>query len=155
MARVVSFHYTLTDAAGKVIDCSSGRTPLSYMEGSGQIIPGLEKQMTGLKKGDKKVLRVPAAEAYGERNEKKLIKVLREQLPSREVQVGDQFTGGEEPHAPVFVVTHLTEKEATLDGNHPLAGIDLTFDVELIDMREATAEEVSHGHAHGEDGHSH
>ena len=153
--RVISFHYKLTDSTGKVIDESKGRGPLSFMEGAGQIIPGLEKQLLDLKKGDKKTIQVPAAEAYGLPDKARVLTVKREQLPNKDVKVGDQFTGGQEEHGPVFVVTQVSEAEATLDGNHPLAGVDLTFDVELADTREATQEEVSHGHAHGEHGHSH
>ena len=153
--KVVSFHYTLTDPSGKLIDSSSGQSPLSFMEGSGQIIPGLERQMAGLKKGDKRKIGVPAVEAYGLRDDKMVIKMPREKLPVKEVKLGDRFTGGQEPHAPVFVVVELGLTEVTLDGNHPLAGVDLTFDIELVDTREATSEEISHGHAHGEHGHSH
>jgi len=153
--KVISFHYTLTDAAGKVLDSSSGREALAYMEGVGQIIPGLERQLAVMKKGDKKKLHVPAAEAYGMRDQQMVITVRRDELPAKEVKVGDRFNGGPEPHAPIFVVTQLTQEEATLDGNHSLAGMDLTFDVELTDVREATLDEISHGHAHGEHGHSH
>jgi FKBP-type peptidyl-prolyl cis-trans isomerase SlyD len=153
--RVISFHYTLTDKSGKVLDSSVGHEALSYMEGSGQIIPGLEKQLTGLKKGDKKKVSVPALEAYGLWDDKKIITVSRDELPTKDVKVGDRFSGGEDAHAPVFVVTQLTKDNVTLDGNHPLAGVDLTFDVELTEVRDATSEELSHGHAHGEHGHSH
>lgn len=106
--KVISFHYTLTDKSGKVIDASKGRGPISFMEGAGQIITGLEKELLALKAGDKKRIEVPAAEAYGKKG-----------------------------------------------GDHSLAGVDLIFDVELTAVREATAEEMSHGHAHGEHGHSH
>ncbi len=153
--RVVSFHYTLTDADGKMLDSSSGREPLTYMEGVGQIIPGLEKELANLKKGDKRKISVAAAEAYGLRDEAKIIKVPRETLPAQGIKVGDRFTGGDDPHAPIFVVIESSETEVTLDANHPLASVDLTFDIELTDFREATAEEISHGHAHGEHGHSH
>ena len=153
--RVISFHYTLTNKAGKVLDSSSTGEALSFMEGAGQIISGLEKQMVSLKTGDKKRIQVPAAEAYGLRDESRILKVPRAQLPKADVQIGDQFTGGREPHAPAFIVTHVTETEATLDGNHALAGVDLVFDVELTAVRPATAEELAHGHAHGENGHSH
>ena len=155
MPTVISFHYTLTNSSGKVLDSSQGQEPLSYIEGARQIIPGLERQLTGLKKGDKKRVAVPAAEAYGLRDDSKVLKVPREALPSKEVKVGDRFMGGKEPHAPMFVVTELGLTEVTLDGNHPLAGVDLTFDVELTGSREATMEEISHGHAHGEHGHPH
>ena len=153
--RVISFHYTLTDASGKVLDSSKDHEALSYMEGSGQIIPGLEKQLAGLKKGDKKKVSVPAIEAYGLRDDEKIIKVSRDELPTKDVKVGDRFSGGDDDHSPVFVVTQLAQAEVTLDGNHPLAGMDLTFDVELTEVRDATSEELSHGHAHGEHGHSH
>ncbi len=153
--RVLSFHYVLTDSTGREIDSSKGRGAMSYMEGAQQIIPGLEKELGILKKGDKKKILVLAAEAYGLRDEKKVIQVPRHKLPSQEIKIGDQFAGGEGPHAPVFTVTRLAQDTVTLDGNHSLAGMDLTFDVELTDVREATQEEISHGHAHGEHGHSH
>ena len=153
--RVVSFHYTLTDKTGQTIDSSAGRSPLSYIEGTGSIIPGLERQLSLLSVGDKRKISVAAAEAYGLRDETKLVKVPRSAIPAADVKVGDRFTGGEGEHAPVFVVTECAETEITLDGNHPLAGLDLTFDIELTGTRPATAEELSHGHAHGEHGHSH
>lgn len=152
--RVLSFHYTLTDASGKVLDSSIGGEVFSFMEGAQQIIPGLERQLAGLPKGTRKKIHVQAEEAYGTRDEEKMIKVQRSQLPVKEVKIGDRFNGGG-ADGPVFVVTALTDSEATLDGNHALAGVDLTFDVELTDIREATAEEISHGHAHGAHGHSH
>lgn len=153
--KVISFHYTLTDKTGKMIDTSKGREALAFMEGAGQIIPGLEKELIVLKKGDKKIIQVPAAEAYGVRDESMIIKVERHELPAEDVKMGDRFRGGQDSHSPVFTVMELSETEATLDGNHSLAGTDLTFDVELTEVREATAEELSHGHAHGEHGHSH
>ncbi len=154
--RVISFHYTLTDKAGKILDSSNGREALSFMEGIGQIIPGLEKALEILNKGDKKKIHVTAAEAYGLRDEDKVIKITPEQLPSKDIKVGDRFSAGEEDdHSQIFVVTQLTETEVILDGNHSLAGMDLIFDVELTDVRNATAEEISHGHAHGVHGHSH
>ena len=153
--RVVSFHYTVKDESGQVIDSSKGRPALSYMEGVGQIIPGLENELTHLKRGDKKTVQVAAAEAYGPRDASRVVKVGRHELPTQDVKLGDRFSGGQDAHGPFFIVTHLTEKEVTLDGNHALAGKDLTFDVELIEVRDATADEISHGHAHGEHGHSH
>ena len=153
--RIISFHYTLTDPKGKVIDSSKGRPAFAFMEGAGQIIPGLEREVLLLKKGDKRVINVKAAEAYGLRKEDMVVTVSRTELPVPDVKVGDRFSGGKDPHSPVFVVTSVTETEATLDGNHTLAGVDLTFDVELVDTREATSEELAHGHAHGPEGHSH
>lgn len=153
--RVVSIHYTLTNSSGEKLDSSSGQDPLTYMEGVGQIIPGLEKEIALLQKGDKKRISVPASEAYGERDERKIIKVPREKMPKQDIQIGDRFAGGGEPHSPVFVVKETSLTEITLDANHPLAGVDLTFEVELVAVRAATEEEAAHGHAHGEHGHSH
>ena len=153
--RVVSIHYTLTNSSGEELDSSNGQEPLTYMEGVGQIIPGLEKEIALLQKGDKKRISVPASEAYGERDERKIIKVPREKMPKQDIKIGDRFAGGREPHSPVFVVKETTLTEITLDANHPLAGVDLTFEVELVAVRPATEEEAAHGHAHGEHGHSH
>ena len=89
MPKIVSFHYTLTNADGKVLDSSEGRGALSFMEGAGEIIPGLERQLAGLKKGEKKQIHVPAAEAYGLRDEMKVITVGPQDLPAKNVKVGD------------------------------------------------------------------
>ncbi len=153
--RVISFHYTLTDTAGKVLDSSKGAQPFSFIEGVGQIVPGLEKELVGLNKGDKKKINVPAAEAYGQRIEELVARVPKAQIDSPAVKIGDRFRGGDDAHSPVFVVTEVTGDEVVLDGNHPLAGKDLVFDVEMIGAREVTAQEIEHGHAHGEHGHAH
>ena len=148
--QVVSFHYTLKDKNGQVLDSSANSHPLSYLSGTGQIIPGLEEELNQLKTGDKKQVVVPAAKAYGEHSEKMVIKIARSRLPEAKMQVGDRFRASEDPHSPVFTVTEITATDVTLDGNHPLAGQDLYFDVEVTDMREATAEELEHGHSHHE-----
>lgn len=155
MARVLTFHYTLTNAAGVTLDSSAGRGPLAFIEGVGQIIPGLEKELVGLGPGTKKEIKVPAAEAYGLREEELIIKMPKSGLPVPDVKLGDRFSGGPQNASPVFVVTAIAGDEVTLDGNHPLAGQDLTFNVEMNDIREATAEEMQHGHAHSEHGHHH
>lgn len=150
--RVVSFHYKLTDPSGKQLDSSQGHDPLTFMEGVGQIIPGLEKVIATLKKGDKQNVKVAAAEAYGERDERYVVKVPRQNFPEGEIRVGDEFQSSEDPNAHPFRVTEVSLQEITLDANHPLAGVDLSFDVEIVETREATAEELSHGHVHGPDG---
>jgi len=152
-AKVFSFHYTLTNSAGQVLDSSEGREPLVFMAGAGQIIPGLETELVQLSVGDKKKVEVQAADAYGEHDPQKLIEVPLDKLPKEKVEIGDQFQAGGQ-HAPL-TVTGLTETHATLDANHPLAGMNLTFDVEVTGVREATMEELAHGHAHGPGGHSH
>ena len=155
MPRVMSFHYTLTNKAGQKLDSSEGRGPLAFIEGAGQIIPGLENQVSKLKTGDKKEIHVAAADAYGEKDSELLVKIPKTGLPTQQVKVGDKFRGGQDHHSPIFTVIEIGETEVTLDGNHPLAGEDLTFQVEVTDIREATAQELEHGHAHGEHGHDH
>lgn len=154
--RVVSFHYTVTGTTGTKIDSSQGKAPLTVLEGSGQIIPGLENALKALKTGDKKKIPVIAADAYGQRDESLVVKMKRDHLPAEDMNIGDRFRGGEDEHARVFIVTEITETGAvTLDGNHALAGQDLVFDIEIVLARLATEEELQHGHAHGGDGHHH
>jgi FKBP-type peptidyl-prolyl cis-trans isomerase SlyD len=123
------------------------------MEGAGQIIPGLESEIGKLKTGDKKKINVKADDAYGQRDPQALIDVPVEKLPSKTVKVGDQFRSNQSPLP--LTVTKVTDTHVTLDANHPLAGVDLTFDVEITTIRDATEEELAHGHAHGPGGHSH
>jgi FKBP-type peptidyl-prolyl cis-trans isomerase SlyD len=155
-AKVVSFHYTLKDTAGNVLESSFGDQPLQYLEGFGQIIPGLEGALHGLKKGDKKSVDVKAEDAYGPVEEDLLVQVPRDQIPKTDVVVGDRFHADSgNGMGQVVVVTAVTETHVTVDGNHPLAGQDLHFDVEIIEVRDATDEEMEHGHVHGPDGHHH
>jgi len=154
--KVVSFHYTLKDDQGAVLESSHGDEPMSYLEGVGQIIPGLEKHLSGMKKGDKTSVTVPAADAYGEYEEELVVEVPRNALPKKDVAVGDEFQAqGPDGQARIVVVTEVSDQTVTVDGNHPLSGQDLSFEVEITDVREATAEEIQHGHAHGPGGHHH
>lgn len=154
--RVISFHYTLTDSTGTVLDSSSGGSPLAFLEGAGNIIPGLESVLVTLKPGTKQKVHVAAKDAYGEVQEELKIQVPREQFPGDvKIKVGDRFRTGGGHHSPLFVVTELSDSHVSLDGNHPLAGKDLSFDVEIVSERPATEEEMVHGHAHGDGGHHH
>lgn len=156
MRRVIGFHYTLKDKDGALIDTSDGQEPLFFLEQSQQIIPGLEKVLSLLNVGDKRQIEVKAADAYGEVNQELIIKVQRTQFPpDAKLKVGDQFQVNEDEHAPVFTIMSIENDEVTVDGNHPMAGKDLFFDVEVTAVRPATAEEMSHGHAHGPGGHHH
>ncbi len=147
--QVVTFHYTLRDEQGQLLDTSSGGAPISYLEGAGQIIEGLDEQLRGQPAGLKTKVQVPAAKAYGERDESQVQRVKRELLPIEgELQIGDRFQAGEDRYAPIVTVTSIEGEEVTLDANHPLAGVDLTFEVEIVAKREATAKELEHGHAH-------
>ena len=152
--RVFSFHYTLTNRQGEKLDSSIGQDPFKVMEGVNQIIPGLEKELVGMAAGEKRVIEVSSDEAYGPVMEELRITVKRSQLPEGQVEQGMRFSTGK-PENPVFTVIKVEEEDVHLDGNHPLAGVDLTFDVEMIEIREATADEIEHGHAHGPHGHEH
>ena len=153
--KVISFHYKLTDAAGTVLDSSDGGEPLTFLEGVGQIIPGLESQLLAMKVGDKKSVTVPAKDAYGERDPGNVVEMELEKMPTKNIKAGDQFRAGEGHQAPVVTATKVTATHVTLNGNHPLAGKDLTFDVEIAAIRDATQDELAHGHAHGPGGHHH
>lgn len=154
--RVVTFHYTLRDPAGRVLDTSAGGEPITYLEGAGQIIDGLDTRLRETPAGAKQRVEVPAAEAYGEPDPAQIQQVKRSVLPvDGELRVGEQFQAGPDRFAPVVTVVAIAGEDVTLDANHPLAGVDLTFEVEVVTARPATAEELSHGHAHGGDGTGH
>jgi FKBP-type peptidyl-prolyl cis-trans isomerase SlyD len=153
---VVTFHYTLKDPNGQLLDTSIGGQPISFLEGASQIIDGLEKQLLGLPVGTKRMIQVAAAEAYGERDDSQIQRVPRSAIPVEgELAVGDQFQAGEDQFAPVVTVVGIEADYVLLDANHPLAGVDLTFDVEVVDIRAANDDELAHGHAHGADGAPH
>jgi len=153
--KVISFHYTLTDSSGKTMDSSSGSEPLTFLEGGGQIIPGLETELRGVKVGDKKHVVVKAKDGYGTKDPGNVVEIPLEKMPAKNIKVGDHFRAGSDSHSPVVTVTKVTETHVTLDGNHPLADMDLTFDVEITEVRDATKDELSHGHVHGAGGHHH
>ncbi|HUI07094.1 MAG TPA: peptidylprolyl isomerase [Verrucomicrobiae bacterium] len=153
--KVISFHYTLTDSTGKTLDSSADGEPLTFLEGVGQIIPGLETHLRAMKVGDKKNVTVPAKSAYGEKDPANVVEVGLDKMPTRGIKVGDRFRAGDGPNAPIVTATKVTDTHVTLDGNHPLAGMDLTFAVEVTAIRDATEEELDHGHVHGPGGHGH
>jgi FKBP-type peptidyl-prolyl cis-trans isomerase SlyD len=149
MRRVVSFHYTLRDSNGRVLDSSAGGEPVTYLEGAGQVIDGLDEQLRLATSGEKARVIVPAKKAYGERDPAQIQRVKRGLLPVEgELKVGDQFQTDQDRFAPVVTVQAIEGDDVLLDANHPLAGVDLTFDVEIVAVREATASELEHGHAH-------
>jgi len=155
--KVVDLAYSLTNTAGEVLDRADARDPFTYLHGSGQIVPGLESALEGLKAGDKKKVSVEPAEGYGEMNPELKLTVSRSQFPKEaNLEVGMQFeTQTPDGHGVVFTVEALEADKVKIDGNHPLAGQVLHFDVEVLKVREATEEELDHGHAHGGDGHHH
>ncbi len=153
----VSFHYTLTDDDGQRLDSSAGKEPLAYLHGSGNIIPGLENALEGKNVGDSMVVAVTAAEGYGEVQPDLIQEVPRESFQGvDDIEVGMQFEAqtGNGDSVPVTVKT-VTDEFVTVDGNHPLAGNNLNFDVSIESVRDATQEELNHGHVHGPGGHDH
>jgi FKBP-type peptidyl-prolyl cis-trans isomerase SlyD len=154
--QVVSIHYTLRDDAGEVIDRSADGEPLSYLHGHGNLIPGLERELTGRKSGDRLQVKVAPAEAYGEYDRELVQRVPRRALKGiADLRVGMRLQT-QTPEGPRAVtVTQLSGDMVTLDGNHPLAGKSLNFEVEVAGVRAATEEELAHGHVHGAGGHHH
>lgn len=154
--HVVTFNYTLRDIAGRVLDTSAGVDPITYLEGAGQVIDGLDEQLRGVAAGTKTTIQVLAAKAYGERDESQVRTLDRDKVPVEgELNPGDQFKTDTDVYAPIVTVVAVEDDKVTLDANHPLAGMDLTFEVEVLTVRVATAEEIKHGHSHGADGAEH
>ena len=148
---VVSINYTLKDDSGEVLDTSDGREPLDYIHGSGQIIPGLENALEGKSQGEELSVVIEAENGYGTRDESLVHEVPKSEFETPdEIEVGMQFRVGDEGGTLIMVVAGIGDEIVTLDGNHPLAGVTLSFDVSIADVREATEEEIkaSH-HVHG------
>jgi FKBP-type peptidyl-prolyl cis-trans isomerase SlyD len=153
---VVTIHYTLTNDSGAVLDSSAGGEPLAYIHGSGNIIVGLEEALEGKTAGDHVVVAIPAAKAYGEHDQALVQQVPRRAFQSGgDIKAGMRFTAQTEHGPRQVVVTRVTGDMVTVDGNHPLAGQALNFDVEITEVRAASAEELAHGHVHGPHGHDH
>jgi len=151
---VVTIHYTLKDDAGAVIDSSASGEPLAYLHGHGNIVPGLERALSGRDAGDKLSVRVTPAEGYGEYDKELVQSVPRRALRGiKDVQPGMHLHAQTEAGTRTVTVTRVQGDMVTLDANHPLAGKNLNFDIQVEDVRQATEEELSHGHVHGPGGH--
>ncbi len=149
---VVSFHYTLKDNEGVTLDSSVGQDAFSFLYGSHQIVPGLEMQMHGRRAGDKFTAVVPPEMGYGEFDKDLLRRVPIDRFGDNKVEEGMQFQAGGQG---IFTVREVADGQVLLDGNHPLAGVTLNFEIEITAVRDATAEEIAHGHVHGPGGHHH
>jgi FKBP-type peptidyl-prolyl cis-trans isomerase SlyD len=153
---VVLIHYTLKNDAGDVLDSSDGSEPLAYIHGNGNIIPGLEKALEGKQVGDKLSVKIVPQEGYGERDVSLVQEVSRSAFAGiPRVEVGMQFQADSNHGPRTVVVTQVAGDSITVDGNHPLAGQNLNFDVEITEVRKPTHEELEHGHVHGAGGHHH
>lgn len=155
--KVVQLAYTLTNTDGEVLDQADKGEPFTYLHGASQIVPGLENGLEGLTVGQKKKVTVEPAAGYGEIDDDLKMAVKRSQFPDHvEIEAGMQFESRTpDGHGMVFTIESIDGETVNIDGNHPLAGVTLNFDVEVLGMRDATEEEKQHGHAHGEDGHHH
>lgn len=153
---VVEIHYTLTDDQGETIDSSAGQQPLPYIHGIGALIPGLEKELEGKEAGDKLKVVIGAVDGYGEYNQDQVFEVSKSGFQGDEdLEVGMQVQLETDSGPAIAMVTEIEGDSVTLDLNHPLAGMELSFDVEVVSVRAASPEELSHGHVHGPGGHQH
>lgn len=153
---VVTIDYTLTDDNGTVID-ESQSGDFAYLHGAQNIIPGLENALASKTAGDELSVSLAPQDAYGLHDDAKLFAVKRDMFPADvAIQPGMQFRAQSgDGQGMLVTVAKVEENEVTVDGNHPLAGVPLNFQVKVINVREATAEELEHGHVHGPEGHNH
>ena len=153
---VVAIDYTLTDKNGEIMDSSKGGEPLSYIHGNGNLIPGLEKELEGKEPGDSFKVSISPEEGYGVRDEKHVQVLSRDAFKEVEsLEVGMQFQVRHEEGNQIITIIDIDGDKVTIDGNHPLAGETLNFDITVVSTRKATKEELEHGHVHGEGGHHH
>lgn len=155
--KVVTMNFVLTDDDGNVLDATDKDGPFSYLSGNNMVLPKLEEAVSGMIIGTKKNLRLEAADAYGVYNEQIVQVVGKENFPQDfELEVGMSYVASNPDGAQMpFVITEVRDEDVTIDFNHPLAGKNLNFDIELLDIRDATSEELAHGHVHGPGGHHH
>jgi FKBP-type peptidyl-prolyl cis-trans isomerase SlyD len=155
--KVVTFNYTLKDENGEMLDSTEKGGPYSFVTGNKQVLPGLEVALSSMIIGSKKNIKLAAADAYGEYDEGAVQKVKRDLFPEEaELEIGTSyFAHSPEGQHLQFIITEIADDVITANFNHPLAGKNLEFDVELLDVRDATPEEIAHGHVHGPGGHHH
>lgn len=155
--KVVTLHYTVRDDQGRVLESTEGREPLAYIQGTQTILPILEERLEGESDGVTVKIRVPMEDAYGPRREELVAVVKRDQFPSdTEVKEGQEFYYlDEDDEVRTVTVLKVSDDLVTIDSNHPFAGMDLNFDIHVVGVREATAEELDHGHVHGPGGVEH
>jgi FKBP-type peptidyl-prolyl cis-trans isomerase SlyD len=154
--RVVTIHYTLKDDAGTILDSSAGGEPLAYLQGHGNLVAGLEKALEGKQEGSSMAVVVSPAEGYGTRDESLVRRVPKRSLQgSGTLKKGMQFHARTDDGMRLYTVAAVIGDMVTIDGNHPLADQTLHFEVQIIGVREATPEELEHGHVHGAGGHHH
>ncbi len=155
--KVVTLNFTLTDQHGNILDSTEGEQPFSFLSGHQNILPKLESEIDTMLIGSKRTITINAADAYGEYNEDIVQVVGKDEFPPEFLlEVGMQYLASAPDGTKMpFTITEVNDEDVTIDFNHPLAGKDLNFDIELINVRDATSEEIAHGHVHGAGGHHH
>jgi len=155
--KVVTMNFTLTDDTGNILDSTEQGGPFSYIAGKGMVLPKLEEAVSIMMIGTKKQLKLVAKDGYGEYNEDAVQAVGKENFPEDFIlEAGMEYMASNPDGVQMpFIITNVEDETVTVDFNHPLAGKNLHFDLELIDVRDATAEELAHGHVHGAGGHQH
>ena len=153
--RVVRFHYSVAEQGQEPVETSQGGEPLAILFGHGNIIPGLEKAMDGREAGEKFSVDVPAAEAYGEKREGLTQRIPKKHFGDQRLVPGMQVVLNTNFGPRAVTIEKVGMSVVDVDLNHPMAGKDLHFDIDVVDVREASAEELEHGHVHGEGGHQH
>ena len=153
--KVVAIHYKLTNNEGTVLDSSDGRGPLNFIYGLGHLIPGMEEGLDGKEVGSKFQLKVSPEKGYGNYQNEMVQQVPVSAFAGQEIKVGMQFEAGTDEQRFLVNIKSIEAETVTVDGNHPLAGVQLNFDIEVIEIREATDDEITHGHVHGPEGHNH
>jgi len=154
--KAVNVHYSLSNNEGEVLDSSEGGEPLSFIHGIGALLPSLERSLEGKPVGEKIIISIEPEDAYGLRDESLVHTVTRDAfsgVDKLEVGMCFQSSGGQEPEG--IIISRINGDQITVDSNHPLAGVVLNFDIDILSVRDATEEELKHGHIHGPDGHKH
>ena len=153
--RVVRFHYTVSEQGQPALESSEGNEPLAILAGRGNIIPGLDRSMEGHEAGDHFAVDVPAADAYGDKRDNLSQRVPKKHFGAQRLEPGMQVVLNTNFGPRAVTIQKVGMSVVDVDLNHPMAGKDLHFDIEIVEVREATAEELEHGHVHGEGGHHH
>lgn len=153
--KVISIEYTLKDDKGAVIDTSEGRKPLTYLHGTNALVPGLEQALEGKAVGDAIEVSLTPEQGYGQRDPRLIQNIPIRKLPNGKAEVGMTLNVNTPEGPRLLVVNAVRGDYATVDANHPLAGMNLHFQVKIAEIREPTEEELQHGHVHGEGGHNH
>ncbi|WP_105190584.1 FKBP-type peptidyl-prolyl cis-trans isomerase [Pseudoalteromonas sp. T1lg48] len=153
--KVVTMHYSVVDKADNTIDNTFDGEPLVFIVGTGFLIPGLEQALQGKQAGDTFSVEVEPKDGYGERHEQLMQAVPKDMFEGMDIEVGMQFRATTDDGEQTVIIVDIQGEDVIVDGNHPLAGVALKFDVEVVDVRDATAEELAHGHVHGAGGCGH